>query len=238
VLSALLSKNIKSKKRANATLQKQNLLITQQKTEIEKQKKELENYTEQLEKENILAQYEALKNQVNPHFLFNSLNALGSLIKKDPLEAYKFTKEFSKIYRVVLELKEHSLIHLSEELDFIKSYLFLQKIRFGDNLSVEINIPSQYLDHYIPPFSLQLVIENAIKHNIISEEHPLRIELYYENDRLVVRNNLQIRNNFHGSTGVGSKNMELRYKLAGSAEPQFYTDAEHYYVRLPLLTTE
>lgn len=238
ILSALLSKNIKSKKRANATLQKQNLLISEQKSEIEKQKKELENYTEQLEKENILAQYEALKNQVNPHFLFNSLNALGSLIKKNPLEAYKFTKEFAKIYRVVLELKEHSLIHLSEELDFIKSYLFLQMIRFGDNLSVDINIPSQYLDHYIPPFSLQLVVENAIKHNIISEEHPLRIEIYYENDRLVVRNNLQIRSNFHGSTGVGSKNMELRYKLISAEEPEFYTDAEYYYVRLPLVAAE
>lgn len=238
VLSALLSKNIKSKKKANATLQRQNLLITEQKTEIEKQKKELESYTQQLEKENILAQYETLKNQVNPHFLFNSLNALGSLIKKQPLEAYKFTKEFAKIYRVVLELKEHSLIHLSEELDFIRSYIFLQKIRFSENLSIDINIPSQYLDHYLPPFSLQLVIENAIKHNIISEEHPLHIEIYYEADRLVVRNNLQIRNNFHGSTGVGSKNMELRYKLISEDEPEFYTDAEYYYVRLPLIEEE
>jgi sensor histidine kinase YesM len=238
ILSALLSKNIKSKKRANATLQKQNLLITEQKTEIETQKKELENYTEQLEKENILAQYEALKNQVNPHFLFNSLNALGSLIKKDPAEAYKFTKEFAKIYRVVLELKEHSLVHLSEELDFIKSYLFLQIIRFGDNLKVDINIPSQYLDYFIPPFSLQLVVENAIKHNIISEEQPLHIEIYYEGNRLVVRNNLQIRSNFHGSTGVGSKNMELRYKLISDEEPEFYTDGQYYYVRLPLVASE
>jgi sensor histidine kinase YesM len=238
VLAALLSKNIKSKKKANLTLHKQNLLITEQKTEIEKQKKELESYTQHLEKENILAQYETLKNQVNPHFLFNSLNALGSLIKKDPLEAYKFTKEFAKIYRVVLELKEHSLIHLSEELDFIKSYIFLQKIRFGDNLSTDINIPSEFLDHYLPPFSLQLVVENAIKHNIISEEHPLRIEIYYENDRLVVRNNLQIRNNFHGSTGVGSKNMEMRYQLISADKPEFYTDAEYYYVRLPLIAEE
>jgi sensor histidine kinase YesM len=238
VLSALLSKNIKSKKTANARLNEQYKLITAQKSEIEKQKKELENYTEHLEKENILAQYETLKNQVNPHFLFNSLNALGSLIKKDQAEAYRFTKEFAKIYRVVLELKEHSLIRLSEELDFIRSYVFLQKIRFSDNMSIDINIPSQYLDYYLPPFSLQLVVENAIKHNIISSEHPLHIEIFYENNRLVVRNNLQIRNNLHGSTGVGSKNMELRYKLISGEEPEFYTDAEYYYARLPLIAEE
>lgn len=235
ILSALLYKSIQSKRRVNALLTKQNNLIWEQKAEIESQKSALENYTEELKRENVLAQFETLKNQVNPHFLFNSLNALGSLIKKQPQEAYLFTKEFAKIYRIVLELKEHSVIKLSEELDFIESYLFLQKIRFNDNLRVRIAIPESYHAYVLPPFSIQLAIENAIKHNIISAAQPLLIEVYIEHNAIVIRNNLQVRHNIPESTGVGSKNMTQRYRLISNEIPSFYSDADYFYVHLPLI---
>lgn len=239
ILFILLQKNITEKKRANEALQEKNQLITAQKIEIENQKNELENYTAELEKENVLAQYETLKNQVNPHFLFNSLNVLASLIKKKPEQAYTFTKEFAKIYRVALTLKENLLINLSEEIDFVQSYIYLQKMRFGESLHVNVNIPSHYLSCFVPPFSLQLIVENAIKHNIVSEDRPLFIDVYCEDQVLIVRNNLQIRSDHNGSsTGIGSKNLTQRYSLISKEQPLFYTDAAYYYVKLPLITEE
>lgn len=238
LLLVLLNKNIREKKRANEALQEKNILVTMQKTEIEKQKKELENYTEELEKENIIAQYETLKNQVNPHFLFNSLNTLASLIKKQPEQAYLFTREFAKIYRVALSIKENLLIHLSEEMDFVQSYIYLQKMRFGESLHVDIRIPENYLQFFIPPFSIQMMLENAIKHNIVSESSPLYVQIYCEGETLVITNNLQRRTDETASTGIGSKNLIQRYSLIAKDKPLFFHDEQTFTVHLPLIAEE
>jgi tetratricopeptide (TPR) repeat protein len=238
VLLVLLNKNIKEKKLANQSLVEKNILVTTQKTEIEKQKKELENYTAELEKENIIAQYETLKNQVNPHFLFNSLNVLASLIKKQPQQAYVFAREFAKIYRVALSLKENLLIHLNEEMDFVQSYIYLQKMRFGDSLHVNVNIPEAYLRLFIPPFSVQMIIENAIKHNVVSETSPLFIEVFCKENTLVITNNLQRRTDETSSTGIGSKNLVQRYSLITQEKPEFLNDEKMFTVNLPLITEE
>lgn len=237
-LIVLLNKNIKERNEANLSLKKQNQLILEQKQEIEKQKEVLENYTAELEKENVIAQYETLKNQVNPHFLFNSLNVLSSLIKKHPDKAYLFTKEFAKIYRVALSLKDSLLINLSEELDFVQSYIHLQKVRFGNNLKVNVDIEDECLQLFIPPFALQMIVENAIKHNIISEQLPLVIDIFCDNNSLIIVNNLQRRTDSTNSTGIGSKNMMQRYALLGDKQPKFIELDSTFKVILPLLTEE
>lgn len=192
----------------------------------------------QLENENILVQFETLKNQVSPHFLFNSLNALASLINTDPKKAVAFTTAFSKIFRNTLELKDRHLVTLGEELQHVNAYLSLQKMRFGDNLITEIAVPSQAMNDYLPPFSLQMVIENAIKHNSISSAEPLGIEVKVKDQFLVVTNNLQSRQFVEDSTGTGISNIRSRYKYVTELEPTFEVRNQHYYVELPLIKEE
>ena len=165
-----------------------------------------------LQKENLQSQFEMLKNQVNPHFLFNSLNVLISLIKHEPDTAEKFTEQLSKVYRYVLENKEKDLVSLETELDFLKAYVYLLEIRFMDKLKISINLPEEKLSTQLPPIALQLLIENAIKHNTFSKKHPLFIDIHIdEEDYLHVLNNLQVRENRIESTGIGLKNIETRY---------------------------
>lgn len=188
-----------------------------------------------LENENILVQFETLKTQVSPHFLFNSLNALTSLIKTDTEKALRFTKEFSKIFRSTLELKSKNIITLKEELDHVNSYLYLQRMRFDSNLEIKINIDSNYLNHYLPPFSLQMVIENAIKHNTITSESPLQIKIKATQDYLIVTNNLQTRQVTEDSTKTGVKNITSRYQYISELEPIFEIKNNLFYVKLPLI---
>ncbi len=191
-----------------------------------------------LENENILVQFETLRTQVSPHFLFNSLNALTSLIKTDKEKALRFTKEFSKIFRNTLELKHKSLITLKEELEHVNSYLYLQKMRFDSNLKIDISIDSTFFNDYLPPFSLQMVIENAIKHNIITIEAPLKIEVTAKDSFLVVTNNLQPRQVTEDSTKTGVKNITSRYKYISELEPTFEFANNLFYVKLPLIKEE
>ncbi|TVZ57647.1 tetratricopeptide repeat protein [Flavobacteriaceae bacterium MAR_2010_105] len=188
-----------------------------------------------LEGENVLVQFETLKTQVSPHFLFNSLNALTSLIKTDKEKALKFTKEFSKIFRSTLELKAKNIITLKEELDHVNSYLYLQRMRFDSNLNIKINIDSDFLNHYLPPFSLQMVIENAIKHNTITSESPLHIKIKATQDFLIVTNNLQPRQVTEDSTKTGVKNIISRYQYISELEPSFEIKNNLFYVKLPLI---
>jgi len=188
-----------------------------------------------LETENILVQFETLKTQVSPHFLFNSLNALTSLIKTDKEKALRFTKEFSKIFRSTLELKEKNIITLKEELEHVNSYLYLQRMRFDSNLVININVDSNSLNDYLPPFSLQMVIENAIKHNTITSESPLIIEVKTTQDFLVVTNNLQCRLVTEDSTKTGVKNITSRYRYISELEPSFEVKNNLFYVKLPLI---
>jgi two-component system, LytTR family, sensor kinase len=189
----------------------------------------------QLERQNIESQLEGLRNQVNPHFLFNSLNTLIYLIPEDADKAVNFVQKLSKVYRYVLESRDAKIIPLAEELDFLKSYIFLLKERFGENLRVTIKDLEQKPDATIVPLSLQMLFENAIKHNVISTEKPLEIEVFAENGHLVVRNNLQRKNQVMDSTGVGLQNIKDRYRMLTEREVEVITSQQYFTVALPMV---
>jgi len=190
------------------------------------------------QKENLQSQIEILKQQVNPHFLFNSLNVLSGLITVDVAKAQLFIDEFSQIYRYVLETIEQPVTSLSKEIDFMHSYLFLQQIRYGENLTFSVNIPAGLLAMVVPPLSLQVILENAIKHNIVNESKPLLIEIFSEGQFLVVKNNLQPKISAPVSTGLGLKNLVKRYALITDMVPSFKVETNHYVARIPLIDTE
>ena len=197
-------------------------------------KSELEK--EQLERENIQSQLEGLKNQVKPHFLFNSLNTLSYIIPEDSDTAVKFVQKLSKVYRYILEMRDSKVIELKEELDFLKSYTFLLKERFGENLNININVPGESLSDKILPLSLQLLFENAIKHNIISSKKPLTIEVFVEKGKkLVVQNNLQKKKQSYNGTQMGLENIKNRYRLFSDLEVDVFETEEHFTVLLQLI---
>ncbi|WP_210466295.1 sensor histidine kinase [Rufibacter roseolus] len=191
--------------------------------------------SEKLKKETIKVQFESLKQQVNPHFLFNSLNALSSLIYKDQDLAAKFVEQLSKVYRYVLENKDKELVTLNTELDFIYSYLFLLKIRFRENLRVNMDVPDHLLNHQVAPLTMQLLMENAIKHNIVSRDEPLFIDVFVEGDYIIIKNNLQLRESSEESTGVGLKNIINRYKFITDKKVDVEVTAHDFIAKLPLL---
>ncbi len=189
----------------------------------------------ELERQNVESQLEGLRNQVNPHFLFNSLNTLIYLIPEDSAKAVRFVQQLSKVYRYVLESRDSKLIPLSEELEFLKSYVFLLKERFGDNLEVEIRDLDRKKETAIVPLTLQMLFENAIKHNVISTGKPLHIEVFSENGHLVVRNNLQKKNQVMDSTGVGLQNIKDRYRMLTNKEVEVIASQQYYTVALPVI---
>lgn len=204
---------------------------------LQEEKNQLLLRAERQEKENILSQFETLKNQVNPHFLFNSLNALSSLVHDDPDLAELFISRLTRVYRYVLDFRGEDLVPIEEELEFIKSYFFLQQIRFGNNLRMYTQAPENILHQYIPPMTLQMLVENAIKHNIISRDQPLTIELYAEgNDFLVVKNNYQKRSENVESTGLGLENLQARYKFLTGVKPVFKVENGYYIAKVPVLS--
>lgn len=190
---------------------------------------------EELKRENIQAQLETLKNQVNPHFLFNSLNTLAAIIPEDKDLSVDFVQKLSKVYRYILEIKDLELIDLREELNFIQSYIFLQKIRFGENLVVNVNIPEDMHSNKVVPLSLQILLENAIKHNIISAEKPLHIDVFLQNDKILVRNNLQKKSQPETSTKTGLQNITSRYKLLTNQLVETIVTTTYFMVALPLI---
>lgn len=192
---------------------------------------------EELEKELYNIRYEVLKNQINPHFMFNSLNVLSGLIEKDAAKAQQFIDEFAHIYRYVLETIEKLVVPLSDELKFVKSYIFLQQIRYGEAIRLTVNADAGLLSMVMPPLSLQLVLENAIKHNVVSTSQPLVIEIFYEADRLTVRNNIQAKVSSGVSTGLGQKNLVKRYLMISDEVPEFRIVDNSYIVKLPLINT-
>ncbi len=191
-----------------------------------------------LEKENIQSQFETLKNQVNPHFLFNSLNALASIIPENPEKAVEYVNKFSSIYRYVIDVKDLTSVELNDELGFVKSYIYLQKIRYGENLQVIINIDVNKLNSRIMPLSLQVLVENAIKHNEISDIYPLKIELTNNEDYLIVKNNLQRISYILDSPKIGLKNLAERYSLVSDSKPYFHQNDNEYIAGIPLLKDE
>lgn len=189
----------------------------------------------QLQKENLQSQFEVLRQQVNPHFLFNSLNVLTSLIKLEPDLAEKFTEHLSKVYRYVLENKDNDLVNLQTELDFLDAYIFLLNIRFMDKINIVVTIPDHQRNLLILPLALQLLIENAIKHNSMSKKNPLKIEIFIDDNKLLnVVNNLQERESHMASTGVGLKNIEHRYHLLEMPLPVFFKTDTQFIAQIPL----
>lgn len=191
--------------------------------------------SERLEKENIASKFEALKNQVNPHFLFNSLNTLSSLIYSDTNKAEVFIDEFASIYRYVLDNRDRFVVTLKEEIDFINSFIYLLKIRFGDGLNFQLRVDSEKLSMQLPTLSLQLLVENAIKHNVVTKDKPLEVSITTAEDSILIKNNLQHREEKAESTGIGLQNLRQRYNLLTNLVPEFYIENDHYIAKLPLI---
>jgi sensor histidine kinase YesM len=191
---------------------------------------------EELRRISAQAEIQLVKSQINPHFLFNNLNVLSGMVIKDNPEANHFIEEFSKVYRYILNNQDKELVELRSEIDFIQPYIFLLQKRFEGGLAVDINIPDNYYNWHIVPAALQMLIENAIKHNVVSRQKPLQIEIYTNgNETLVVRNRLQPRKMTEPSTKIGLQNIRKRYELiSGRAVVVKKTDLE-FEVGLPLL---
>lgn len=188
------------------------------------------------EKEHIKAQYEALRSQLSPHFLFNSFNTLMSLIEEQPEEAKDYLQDLSELFRQILQLREQELIPLDQELKVANSYIALQKRRFNKAFEVHINISSQDLSQLLPPLSLQLLVENALKHNVVSKSQPLKINIYTQNNCLWVTNPVQQRKGPQPpSTGYGLESLRKKYHLLEQGEIKVMEDAAHFSVALPLI---
>lgn len=191
---------------------------------------------EELRKARSQAEIQLVKSQINPHFLFNSLNVLSNMVMKDNPEANRFIEEFSKVYRYVLSNHEKEVVELRSELEFIQPYVFLLRQRFSSGLEVNIDIPEKYNSYYVIPVALQMLIENAIKHNIVSRNKPLRIELHANgNQTLIVRNNLQPRQEQAVSNQIGLQNIIKRYELIGQNDVIVRKTETYFEVELPLL---
>lgn len=190
---------------------------------------------ELLKRESLNAQLNALKTQVNPHFLFNNLNTLVALIPDNPQQAVVFAQQLSRVYRHILELKDERTITLKEELEVLEAYSYLLQTRFGSNLQVNIDVPAGQLNNKVVPLSLQLLMENAIKHNIVSADKPLQINVYANNGALVMSNNLQKKNQLSESTGIGLENIKNRYKLLTNRLVEVIENNQHFTVSIPLI---
>ncbi|WP_127141541.1 2TM domain-containing protein [Flagellimonas marinaquae] len=182
------------------------------------------------------ARFDALKNQLDPHFLFNSLNVLTSLIDEDPHQAQNFTTSLSKVYRYVLEQKNKDLVTVDEELKFARTYVRLLKMRFEDSIIFDIPDQSSQPDAKIVPLSLQLLLENAVKHNVVTSSRPLHIRVFEDKGMLVVSNNLQEKQVVKKSSGVGLQNITQRYRILTDREMIINKTAEDFSVSLPMLT--
>jgi two-component system, LytTR family, sensor kinase len=184
------------------------------------------------------AKFDALKNQLDPHFLFNSLNVLTSLIEENTDNAQKFTTSLSKVYRYVLEQKNKDLVTVDEELEFAKTYMSLLKMRFEDSIIFDIPEKASNLESKVVPLSLQLLLENAVKHNIVTANKPLHIKIYEVNGTLVVENNLQPKQIVKKSSGVGLSNIMQRYNLLTNKKVNINQEANSFAVAIPMLTKQ
>ncbi|WP_282123659.1 sensor histidine kinase [Algibacter mikhailovii] len=188
---------------------------------------------EQLKQQSLKNELEALKNQINPHFLFNSLNSLNSLIR-DNKQATTFVNKLSFMYRYILQSGSEDLVTLSDELKFLDSYIFLIKTRYRTRFEVNIDIEEQYLNKKLPSLALQLLVENAVKHSEISESNPLLVKVYVEDALVVVENPIKPRTTFVDSTGNGLANLEKRYEILMKKNILINDSNKVFKVKLPL----
>lgn len=189
-----------------------------------------------LEKEKTQVQYDNLRNQLNPHFLFNSLSSLDSLIEDEPVLARKFLRQLSKVFRYVLQHKDKGVVPLEVEIDFIKVYVALLKTRFDGAFNVVFDVSDVAMEQAIVPVTLQILIENAIKHNVISEDYPLTIRITAENGYLAVENDIHRKGKVETSNGEGLKNLANLYHFLSSREVDVRDDGQHFTVTIPLLS--
>jgi sensor histidine kinase YesM len=190
----------------------------------------------QTEKAKAEAELEALKNQIDPHFIFNSLNTLSHLIEEKPAKAKLFNDNLADVYRYILQNKARDLVLLREEMDFLQSYFSLLKIRFGNAVHVKLDVPFEALERYlIPPISLQILAENAIKHNEFSESTPLVLEIELKDEELVVHNRVIRKTLRKASSRIGLQNLRERYKLTTNREIIIQEEEKNFTVSLPVL---
>jgi LytS/YehU family sensor histidine kinase len=197
----------------------------------DKQESRIEN--EQLKQQNLENELAALKNQIDPHFLFNSLNSLSSLIR-DNENATKFVNKLSYMYRYILQSGETNLVPVKEELKFLDSYYFLMKTRYRDRIQIDIDIADEFMDCKVPPLALQSLVENSVKHNEISSTNPLTVKVYSNGDSLVVENPIRKRSTLAEGMGTGLYNLKKRYSLLLKKEVLVSTDNDIFKVELPL----
>jgi two-component system LytT family sensor kinase len=186
-------------------------------------------------RESLQFQFEMLRHQINPHFLFNSLNALNSLIYSDQDKAADFTRQLAQVFRNVLEMQDKEMVTLGEEIKLAEAYIRMIRIRFGQNLEITISPDTCEFDKYIPCMTTQLLIENALNHNIISGAMPLKIDIYTADGFLIIKNNLQLKTGSPNSTGMGLKNIANRYRMIGTGSIEVIRDTDSFMVRLPLI---
>jgi len=191
---------------------------------------------ERLQQEKIQFQFETLRNQVNPHFLFNSFNTLISIIEDDPKMAVEYVEQLSDFFRNIVNYRDKDTIALKEELELLKTYFFIQQKRFGNSLSLNINLSEEQKDqNYIPPLTMQLLAENAIKHNAVSKETPLAIDIFMEGERLIIRNNINVKLSKSDGAGMGLQNITNRYTLLSNQDVVIKKGDQFFIVLLPLL---
>ena len=201
-----------------------------------KRLQQTEEQNRQLEKEKLWSQLEKLNQQVNPHFLFNTLNSLSSLITEDPAEADRYLNEMSKVYRYLLDNNKHELVTLQTELKFIHSFYLLLKLRY--NKGIEMTLPGNapFDDYLLPPLTLQLLVENAVKHNITSKDQPLQIDIEVADEgRLIVKNNLQRKKEKPVSHKIGLSNISDKYRLMQQEEVIVKEERGYFLVSIPLI---
>ena len=193
--------------------------------------------SEDLKNENLQSQFNALKSQINPHFLFNNLNTLSGLITENPATATDFVQKLANVYRYVLQAMDKRLVELETELNFLDAYVYLLKMRFQHGLNVTTSVPANVLHYSIAPLTLQILIENAVKHNIISAEHPLSVSIaYHEGGFLVISNNIQKKQSHEAaSTNVGLQNIYRRYRFLEQRQIAIEETASEFIVRIPLI---
>lgn len=191
--------------------------------------------TRKLQNDMAQIQYQQLKSQINPHFLFNSMNILVSLINKDTDKATDYTQKLSAIYRYVLSYDLQETVFIEEELNFIRNYIDVLKIRFGNGLNVAYHIKNEDLRKRIPPMTLQVLVENAVKHNAITATTPLLISIYSDNHDIVVSNNIIPRLKVASSFGIGLKNLQEKYAILSNKTIDLVKNENEFTVRLPLL---
>jgi sensor histidine kinase YesM len=188
--------------------------------------------------ESLQAQLQNLKNQINPHFLFNNMSVLSSLVYKDQDKAVEFINQLSRVYRYLLDNQNNELVTVDEELVFIRSYVFLLQIRFDRNLAISVEVKKEDLARLIPPMAVQILIENAIKHNEASSEHPLTISVYSAEEKLVVTNNLQLRHQHEPGSQTGLQNIRARYRFFTDRPVEVLEENNSFIVKIPLLSTK